>query len=779
MTYYNMSEAFASCGCTDNGNSNNCNVGVWTDAQCYCAPGLDWDSGSHSCLPIRDIFIQPPPCTDCGRAGLSSNPGQGNPIYPLVGNKRETIDTGLSLGGKPLKFTYDSVRAPWTYQTPGLDPYPSEYMPEGVLGQLWFSSMHSQLGMNTNGQSFHASRGDGRLISFNAVYAQGTNAQSWVADSDQWDTFFGSNYAYHDQTELGLEMYSYANGANGSPPASLLEWTSATGLSLTPAYSTSSTPANVAPGPGYLLSLTDPFGRSVSFTYATLANAAVGISTITDANQRTINVGYDGAGNLASLTWQDQTSTSLVYDSPNPNQAWALTGVVDESNVRYASFAYDPAGWAQSTQLSGGVNSYVASYTTPPQPTTTLWTDTVNKVIWRYHSWPVPNGATLLQPDGTTLSMSTSNAPIQAAQGSPPGLTAPRSTGISQPAVPSTGSPAATSLITYDANGLVASRDDFDGHRACYVNDATSKFETLRVEGLPGGTGGTACSSVTAPATAAIPTGSRKTSTVWHPQWRLPVQVAEPGKITTYSYNGQSGASCAPSSALLPDGSAIAVLCARTEKATTDTDGHLGATATLDASVPARTWSYTYNQYGQVLTATSPNGGVSTYAYYPSTAFTGADPNAVGHTMGDLQTLTTSVSAGLGITTTYTSYNKAGQLLESQDANGVLSDFTYDPRGRMLTASIGGQTTSYAYFPTGLLKKVTQPDGVSFIQYGYDPAHRLTSVSDNLGNSITYTLDNLGNRTLEQTTDPSGALARSLSRSIDALGRVQQTTGLQ
>jgi YD repeat-containing protein len=170
---------------------------------------------------------------------------------------------------------------------------------------------------------------------------------------------------------------------------------------------------------------------------------------------------------------------------------------------------------------------------------------------------------------------------------------------------------------------------------------------------------------------------------------------------------------------------------------------------------------------------------VSTYAYYPSTAFTGADPNAVGHTMGDLQTLTTSVSAGLGITTTYTSYNKAGQLLESQDANGVLSDFTYDPRGRMLTASIGGQTTSYAYFPTGLLKKVTQPDGVSFIQYGYDPAHRLTSVSDNLGNSITYTLDNLGNRTLEQTTDPSGALARSLSRSIDALGRVQQTTGLQ
>ena len=32
-------------------------------------------------------------------------------------------------------------------------------------------------------------------------------------------------------------------------------------------------------------------------------------------------------------------------------------------------------------------------------------------------------------------------------------------------------------------------------------------------------------------------------------------------------------------------------------------------------------------------------------------------------------------------------------------------------------------------------------------------------------------------RIAEQVKDPSGALARQLSRSIDALGRVQQTTG--
>jgi YD repeat-containing protein len=74
---------------------------------------------------------------------------------------------------------------------------------------------------------------------------------------------------------------------------------------------------------------------------------------------------------------------------------------------------------------------------------------------------------------------------------------------------------------------------------------------------------------------------------------------------------------------------------------------------------------------------------------------------------------------------------------------------------------------------------VTQPDGVSFVQYGYDDAHRLTTVSDNLGNSITYTLDNLGNRTAEEVKDPGNALRRQLTRSIDALGRVQQITGRQ
>jgi YD repeat-containing protein len=64
-----------------------------------------------------------------------------------------------------------------------------------------------------------------------------------------------------------------------------------------------------------------------------------------------------------------------------------------------------------------------------------------------------------------------------------------------------------------------------------------------------------------------------------------------------------------------------------------------------------------------------------------------------------------------------------------------------------------------------------------FVSYGYDDAHRLTSITDKQGNSITYTLDNSSNRIGESVTDPSGKLARTLTRVPDALNRIQEVIG--
>jgi YD repeat-containing protein len=252
----------------------------------------------------------------------------------------------------------------------------------------------------------------------------------------------------------------------------------------------------------------------------------------------------------------------------------------------------------------------------------------------------------------------------------------------------------------------------------------------------------------------------------------LPAKVAEPQKITTYVYNNRpdpSGANitCAPPAGILPDNSRIAVLCKKIEQATTDATGSLGFNATVTGT--SRTWTYTYNQYGQMLTARDPLNKLTTYAYYSDTTDQ--------HTMGDLQ----SVIDSAGRVTQYTRYDKSGRLLQSIDANGTVTDTTYTPRGWVKTvtvtpASAAAQLSVYDYDGVGQLKKATLPDG-SALEYTYDAAHRLTSVKDAAGHSMTYTLDNMGNRTGEDLKDPSGTLARNITRVYDALNRVRGSIG--
>jgi len=55
------------------------------------------------------------------------------------------------------------------------------------------------------------------------------------------------------------------------------------------------------------------------------------------------------------------------------------------------------------------------------------------------------------------------------------------------------------------------------------------------------------------------------------------------------------------------------------------------------------------------------------------------------------------------------------------------------------------------------------------VQYTYDAAHRLTKITDGAGNYIVYTLDNLGNRTAENSYTSTGTLHRTHSRTFSTL----------
>ena len=92
----------------------------------------------------------------------------------------------------------------------------------------------------------------------------------------------------------------------------------------------------------------------------------------------------------------------------------------------------------------------------------------------------------------------------------------------------------------------------------------------------------------------------------------------------------------------------------------------------------SRTWTYTYDSFGHVLTSDGPRTDVSdvtTYAYYNC---------ATGVECGRLQTVTNAA----GHVTTYNSYNAHGQPTLITDPNGVQTQITYDNRQRLVTTSL-------------------------------------------------------------------------------------------
>jgi YD repeat-containing protein len=137
-----------------------------------------------------------------------------------------------------------------------------------------------------------------------------------------------------------------------------------------------------------------------------------------------------------------------------------------------------------------------------------------------------------------------------------------------------------------------------------------------------------------------------------------------------------------------------------------------------------------------------------------------------------------SITNALNQITTYDRYNHHGQVEQMTDANGLATSSTYDLRQRLLTRTTGTEITTLTYDNVGQVTQLTLPDA-STLNYTYDAAHRLTDVQDNLGNKVHYTLDSEGNRTNEITTDPNNALTKTLTRSYDALNRLQQVTGVE
>lgn len=596
-----------------------------------------------------------------------------NPIHVGTGNKYQVETDYSGVGISPLGFQryYNSTAA----------------VKSARLGKNWRGTFDRAIAFAVDPTYVTLYRPDGKAFDFHQ------SGGTWSPDADivgRLEQITGGWRYTHSQDEI--ETYDAAG--------KLVALANRNGTELTLAYDVDDRLATV----------TDPVGRSLSFAY----DANGRLASMTDPAGGVYLYSYDTSGNLATVTYPDATpgdptdnpQRSYLYNesayTTGANLPNALTGIIDENNVRYATWTYDTQGRALSSEHGVGIDKGTIAYVSNS------------------------NGSGVSTVTDALGNVRTTN--FQTILG------VARNVGESQPG--GSGCGAASSLVTYDANGNVASRTDFNGNQTTYAYDLARNLETSRTEGLTS-------AGTSTPQTRTI-------TTAWHPSFRLPVSITEPGRVTSYAYDSQGNL---------------------TQKSVQDS-----------ASGAVRTWNWTYSYSTLVpglLVQKVEDGPRTDVVDLTTTDYYAADATCIGGHNGCRGQVSQIVNA-LNQATQITRYNAHGQPEEIVDPNGVTTTLSYDARQRLVSRSQsnGGiiATTQYAYDPAGQLISVTLPD-TSSVAYTYDAAHRLTQITDNLGNRIVYTLDAMGNRTQEDAYDALNNLVQTRSRVFDALNRLWKDIG--
>lgn len=766
-----------------------------TRGMCVCPPGSAWNpdgqNGAGGCDATCPTGASPrfATCTKPGddpQNNGESCPSCGNPINPAAGVKyqaepiyRSPTDFGLTFNAvynsRSLTQVLRPLALPWT----------------GNLGGTWMTSfMRPLVVVQMSGAtpaSVAVQRPDGKVFEFRAPvsgneYLHDANISDrltrlvdgggatigWrfhAAGTDEEELFdaAGSFMATFDRRGL-TRRFAYADGLGGFYYGAASSVAQTAGSPFPPGYvapDTCNEPASFAhqldgagnavvnAPAGRLLCAVDPFGRSLNFQYdaagrlVRMADPAGGLTTFEYDGATAVrrNVTDPAPGVVTKITFPDGASRAYHYNEPtliNGGAACAglaaglpsqLTGITDENGVRFATWRYDCAGRATSSEHAGGVERSTLAYDSPASGQTTI-TENLGDPL-------APTSNSRVYAFASHFGKLKSTSIVDTVSGQPASC---KDCGRS-------------SATTYDSNGNAKSFVDWKGTKTCVAYDLARNLEVNRIEGLPGGAD---CDALLGASTPVLPVGARRVATKWSTDWRLPEQITQPGRKTTFQYGAPND----------PLAGRRGQLLIKSVFATSDTNGAKGlAGTTVGAAIPL---SFDYDAHGRLVSADGPRTDVSdvtTLAYY---AANDADLGKRGNLA--------SVTDALGHTTQVSAYNAHGQALSIVDPNGRTTVLTYDARQRLTSSAVGGELSAFAYDDVGQLVEVALPDG-SHVSYAYDDAHRLVSVTDNLGNHVDYTLDLAGNRVKEQIYDASNTLNIEKRRGYDALNRLVSELG--
>ncbi len=492
------------------------------------------------------------------------------------------------------------------------------------------------------------------------------------------------------------ERYSVANGR-------LYHIIYANGQQETLTYSSS--------GGDYMLTgVTGYFRRQISFAYTD------GLLSQVTTPDGVISYAYDANENLTTVTYPDLTVRTYHYEDIDlPTH---LTGITDENNDRFATWSYDDAGRAISSEHAGGKERVDLAYNA--NGTTTL---TMASGASRVYNYTVAKG-------GRKLTSLTGD-------------------------VCGTCSAGDIANRTYDANGHLDEVTDWSGNVTQTVRNSRGLTETL-IE-------------------AKGSTEERTTTNTWHASYPVPTQVVTPKNTTTYTHDstGDILTATAASGALsrtwtmtyANDGRVLTVNGPRTD---------LSDVTTLTYH------PFGTQMYGQVHTITNALGHVTTFNSYDAAArptlVTDANGLQTAFTYdwrGNVLTVVQTPTVGTARTTTMT-YDDVGQLATLTTPDGMVLTYTYSAAHYLTKVTDNlGNYIDYDYDVMGnLVDEDTYDSGAVLeraMDYAYDLNNRLDTVT-NGGFLSNLNIDSVGN--LTNVVDPELA---STTHSYDALNRLEQT----
>jgi len=706
------------------------------------------------CVPITKLTTPVPANpkgngNSCPFNSQDRQPTCGNPIAIGTGNKvQQERDYAALTTGLPL----DLIR---TYNG---GVYSVELTRQGVFGSRWSHALDRKLTFTPNqtpvacfvrlydqvqfcdydnttaaSESALVSRPDGRIHRFNKADGK------WVGEADVNESLAPD----FDGNSLTPTAWRYTTASKDteffSATGKLLSVTSRTGVTQRLTYSTgvsndtgasrwpddAPTCSNVQPGPaipaGLPVCVTDSFGRQLQFEYDEKSRVKKAIDLAGEVYQYE----YDGAsGGCFATSLGDPACTANNLTAVTfPGGKTRTYHYNEDSMINNGGSCY---GASKSGNGFGHLLNALTGITDENGIRYASWGwDCIGRAISSQHAGGVDkmtihNSASAADGSKTvavTSHMGTAAAPVNVTRNYQfkISLGVAKNTAVDQPCEGCQG----MQDRTYDARNNVLTSKEWTGATTVYTYEPTRNLETSRTEAF-----GTA--------------HARTTSTEWHATQNLRKRVAEPLRITSNSYDDHGN------------------LLSKSVQATTDANGSQGFAA--PPSGAARTWTYTYDGMGQVLTVSGP--GISETRTY------------------DIQGNLATVTNAAGHVTSYGNYDANGRVGSITDPNGLTTTYAYGPRGWLESMNVDGEFTSYQYDAVGNLTTVTSPDG-STLTYSYDGARRLTDITDNYGNKVSYVLDLVGNRIDEQTKDATGTLTRRISRVFDTLNRVKQITGAQ